>query len=36
MLALIAAAVSGEGHEGEAGEPGGHALEYVITDPASR
>ena len=36
MLALIAAAVSGEGEEGGAGEPSGHALEYVITDPASR
>lgn len=36
MLALIAAAVSGEGDEGGAGEPAGHALEYVITDPASR
>ena len=36
MLALIAAAVSGDGHEEEAGDPAGHALEYVITDPASR
>lgn len=36
MLALIAAAVSGEGDEGGAGEPAGHALEYVITDPANR
>lgn len=36
MLALIAAAVSGEGDEGGAGEPAGHALEYVVTDPASR
>ena len=36
MLALIAAAVSGEGHEADAGEPAGHALEYVITDPVSR
>ncbi|MDE0138815.1 MAG: hypothetical protein OXM57_10675 [bacterium] len=36
MLALIAAALSGEGDEGGAGEPAGHALEYVITDPASR
>ena len=35
MLALIAAAVSGEGDE-EAGEPTGHALEYVITDPGGR
>ena len=36
MLALIAAAVSGDGDERGAGEPAGHALEYVITDPASR
>ncbi|MDE0369329.1 MAG: hypothetical protein OXI84_04225 [bacterium] len=36
MLALIAAAVSGEGDEGGAGEPAGHALEYVITEPANR
>ena len=36
MLALIAAAVSGDGHEEEAGDPADHALEYVITDPASR
>ena len=36
MLALIAAAVSGEDDETGAGEPAGHALEYVITDPASR
>ena len=36
MLAVIAAAVSGDGHEDGAGEPAGHALEYVTTDPASR
>ena len=36
MLALIAAAVSGEGDEADSGEPAGHALEYVITDPVSR
>ena len=36
MLALIAAAVSDEGHEEEAGDPADHALEYVITDPAIR
>ena len=36
MLALIAAAVSGDGHEEEGGDPADHALEYVITDPASR
>lgn len=36
MLALIAAAVSGEGDEADAGEPAGHALEYVATDPVSR
>ena len=36
MLALIAAAVSGEDDETGAGEPAGHALEYVTTDPASR
>ncbi|MCE2528491.1 MAG: hypothetical protein J4G11_01310 [Acidimicrobiia bacterium] len=36
MLALIAAAVSGEGDEADAGEPAEHALEYVTTDPVSR
>ncbi len=36
MLALIAAAVSGEDDETGAGEPAGHALEYVIMDPANR
>lgn len=35
MLALIAAAVSGEGDDG-AGESGGHALEHVVTDPVGR
>lgn len=35
MLALIAAAVSDEGEEG-AGEPAGHALEYVTTDLVGR
>ncbi len=36
MLAVIAAAVSDDDHEDGAGEPAGHALEYVTTDPASR
>ena len=36
MLALIAAAVSGDGHEAEGGDPADHAFEYVITDPAGR
>jgi len=36
MLALIAAAVSGEGDEADAGEPTEHALEYVTPDQVSR
>ncbi len=36
MLALIAAAVSGEGDEADAGGPAEHALEYVTTDPVGR